>query len=354
MARGGRLLGPDRRPTAPWPSTRLKAEPFAILLVDLKMPGPDGLEVLRAARSLQPEAAVIIMTAYATVDTAVQAMKAGAYDYLVKPFEPEELSLMVQKIVAQRDLKAENVMLRETLKQQYRFRDLLLQEPQDAVAVRARAGRGAERLHHPDPRRERHRQGAARPRHPRREPARGRALHRRLVRRPDRDAPRERALRPREGRLHRRRPPHQGEVRAGRGRHPVPRRDRRHQPQAAARPPARARGPPLLPHRRQRAGLGGRAHHRLHQPRPQEGGRGPRVPRGPLLPPARHRHHAAAAAGAQGGHARSCATTSSAACARSSASPSTASPATRWTCSWPTTGPATCASSATCSSAARW
>ena len=51
-----------------------KAEQFAILLVDLKMPGPDGLEVLRAARSMQPEAAVIIMTAYATVDTAVQAM----------------------------------------------------------------------------------------------------------------------------------------------------------------------------------------------------------------------------------------------------------------------------------------
>jgi two-component system, NtrC family, response regulator AtoC len=108
---------------------RLKVEPFAILLVDLKMPGPDGLEVLRAARAAQPEAAVIIMTAYATVDTAVQAMKAGAYDYLVKPFEPEELSLMVQKIVAQRDLKAENVMLRESLKQQYRFRDLYSKNP---------------------------------------------------------------------------------------------------------------------------------------------------------------------------------------------------------------------------------
>jgi DNA-binding NtrC family response regulator len=108
---------------------RLKTEPFAILLVDLKMPGPDGLEVLRAARASQPEAAVIIMTAYATVDTAVQAMKSGAYDYLVKPFEPEELSLMVQKIVAQRELKAENVMLRESLKQQYRFRDLYSKNP---------------------------------------------------------------------------------------------------------------------------------------------------------------------------------------------------------------------------------
>jgi DNA-binding NtrC family response regulator len=108
---------------------RLKAEPFAILLVDLKMPGPDGLEVLRAARTLQPEAAVIIMTAYATVDTAVQAMKIGAYDYLVKPFEPEELSLMVEKIVAQRELQAENQLLRASLKQQYRFRDLISKNP---------------------------------------------------------------------------------------------------------------------------------------------------------------------------------------------------------------------------------
>jgi two-component system, NtrC family, response regulator AtoC len=108
---------------------RLKTEQLAILLVDLKMPGPDGLEVLRAARSMQPEAAVIIMTAYATVDTAVQAMKSGAYDYLVKPFEPEELSLMVQKIVAQRELQAENTMLREALKQQYRFRDLYSKNP---------------------------------------------------------------------------------------------------------------------------------------------------------------------------------------------------------------------------------
>jgi two-component system, NtrC family, response regulator AtoC len=108
---------------------RLKAGKFAILLVDLKMPGPDGLEVLRAARTMQPEAAVIIMTAYATVDTAVQAMKAGAYDYLVKPFEPEELSLMVQKIVAQRELQAENSILREALKQQYRFRDLYSKNP---------------------------------------------------------------------------------------------------------------------------------------------------------------------------------------------------------------------------------
>jgi len=69
------------------------------------------------------------MTAYATVDTAVAAMKAGAYDYLVKPFDPEELSIMMQKIVSQQLIVRENVVLRQALKQEYRFRDLLSKSP---------------------------------------------------------------------------------------------------------------------------------------------------------------------------------------------------------------------------------
>ena len=99
---------------------RIRGERWSILLVDLKMPGIDGLQVLEQARTLQPEAASVIMTAYATVDTAVEAMKLGAYDYLVKPFDPEELSLMIQKIVAQQALVRENVLLRKVLAR-YRF-----------------------------------------------------------------------------------------------------------------------------------------------------------------------------------------------------------------------------------------
>jgi DNA-binding NtrC family response regulator len=69
------------------------------------------------------------MTAYATVDTAVQAMKQGAYDYLVKPFEPEELSLMVGKLTKNQTLRRENVLLRKALKRQFEFKDMVSKSP---------------------------------------------------------------------------------------------------------------------------------------------------------------------------------------------------------------------------------
>jgi DNA-binding NtrC family response regulator len=108
---------------------RIKAEPWSILIADLKMPGMDGLQVLEEAKKIMPDLAVVIMTAYATVDTAVSAMKLGAYDYLVKPFDPEELSLMMQKIVSQQALVRENLVLRQALKMEYRFRDFLSKSP---------------------------------------------------------------------------------------------------------------------------------------------------------------------------------------------------------------------------------
>jgi DNA-binding NtrC family response regulator len=116
-------------PDGPSALAKLKAERWSILIVDLKMPGMDGLQVLEESKKLQPELAVVIMTAYATVDTAVAAMKAGAYDYLVKPFDPEELSIMMAKIVSQQSLVRENTVLRQALKQEYRFRDLLSKSP---------------------------------------------------------------------------------------------------------------------------------------------------------------------------------------------------------------------------------
>jgi DNA-binding NtrC family response regulator len=103
----------------------LRAGRAAIVLLDLKMPGMDGLQVLEEARRLRPETVFVLMTAYATVDTAVAAMKLGAYDYLVKPFDPEELSVLVQRIVSQQALVQENESLRRALKLEYGFHDMV-------------------------------------------------------------------------------------------------------------------------------------------------------------------------------------------------------------------------------------
>ncbi|MGV8038707.1 MAG: sigma-54-dependent transcriptional regulator [Thermoanaerobaculaceae bacterium] len=86
-----------------------------ILLVDIKMPGMDGLELQRRARELAPDCTIIIMTAYASVETAVQALKEGAYDYIVKPFDPEQVSRLVAKAAERYTLLAENRALRERL-----------------------------------------------------------------------------------------------------------------------------------------------------------------------------------------------------------------------------------------------
>lgn len=104
---------------------KVRNERWDVLLVDLKMPGMDGIEVLDKVKKTNKEIPVIIMTAYATVDSAVEAMKKGAYDYIVKPFNPEEIGLAIRKIIAYQDLLKENIYLRQELEKKYEFKDII-------------------------------------------------------------------------------------------------------------------------------------------------------------------------------------------------------------------------------------
>ena len=88
--------------------------PYTIYFVDLKMPkGPDGIETMMALRKIHPDASVIIITAYATVDTAITAMKEGAEEYIVKPVNPKEISMLVERIIKIKNLQRENVILKQ-------------------------------------------------------------------------------------------------------------------------------------------------------------------------------------------------------------------------------------------------
>ena len=79
--------------------TKLKEKEFGLILLDIRMPGMDGMEVLRRVREIRPDIRVIIITAYGTVESAVEAMKLGAVDFLQKPFDPEEIRELVSRVM---------------------------------------------------------------------------------------------------------------------------------------------------------------------------------------------------------------------------------------------------------------
>ncbi|HEU4364782.1 MAG TPA: sigma-54 dependent transcriptional regulator [Candidatus Krumholzibacteria bacterium] len=88
---------------------------YDLAFLDIKMPGVDGLDLQARLAAVKPDMTVIIMTAYASVETAVKALKAGAYDYISKPFDPEELSLLVRRAGEHRSIRSENIRLKERL-----------------------------------------------------------------------------------------------------------------------------------------------------------------------------------------------------------------------------------------------
>jgi DNA-binding NtrC family response regulator len=116
----------DTAPSGREAVEKARARDYAIYFVDLKMPGGmDGIETMMQIRRLHPDASIIIITAYATVDTAITAMKEGAQEYIVKPCNPEEISLLVNRIIRVKNLQRENTILRKKLARQYSFHDVI-------------------------------------------------------------------------------------------------------------------------------------------------------------------------------------------------------------------------------------
>jgi len=95
---------------------RLKEKSYELVILDLKMPGLNGLEVLKKIKEDDPEVVVIVITGHATIESAVDAMKNGAFDFIPKPFTPESLRLIVKRALTTRELTLENVLLRNELK----------------------------------------------------------------------------------------------------------------------------------------------------------------------------------------------------------------------------------------------
>lgn len=102
---------------------------FDILLVDIKMEGMTGLEVLKQVKEDDPDVDIVMITAYGSISTAIEAMKNGAYDYLLKPFNPEELGILIEKIIDHQAKERENIFLREQFKERTRFESMIGQSP---------------------------------------------------------------------------------------------------------------------------------------------------------------------------------------------------------------------------------
>jgi DNA-binding NtrC family response regulator len=109
---------------------KLQAGTWNIMLVDIKMPGMDGIELLQRVRQTNKEVIVIVITAFATVDTAVRALKEGAYDYITKPIDPDYLDHMVDKALQQQHLLRENQKLKDTVSELAPRGDIIGESPE--------------------------------------------------------------------------------------------------------------------------------------------------------------------------------------------------------------------------------
>src|SRR5579864_5897898 len=108
----------------------LETQSCDAVLLDLRLPGAGGLDALRRIKERRPEAVVIVVTGYGTVQSAVQAMKHGAYDYVTKPFSVDELKLLLERVASHLKLKSENRLLREKVKSKQGFGGIVGRAPE--------------------------------------------------------------------------------------------------------------------------------------------------------------------------------------------------------------------------------
>ncbi len=104
---------------------KIGAEDFDQILCDIRMPGMDGLDFLKEVQKKEIDASVIMMSAYGSIDTAIEAMKLGAYDYISKPFKPDEIILTLRKAEERERLRKENEFLRKEIKKEYSFENIV-------------------------------------------------------------------------------------------------------------------------------------------------------------------------------------------------------------------------------------
>ena len=104
---------------------KLEGENCSLVLLDLKMPGLNGIEILRKIKEYDPNLPVIMMSAYGSIAEAVEAMKLGALDYLIKPFDIEELKIIVKRAIKQYELKVENIYYREEEEKRFNFEEII-------------------------------------------------------------------------------------------------------------------------------------------------------------------------------------------------------------------------------------
>ncbi|BBO82211.1 Fis family transcriptional regulator [Desulfosarcina ovata subsp. sediminis] len=104
---------------------KLTAARFDIMLVDIKMEGMSGLDLLKIVNDRDLDTAVVMITAYGSISTAIEAMKRGAVEYLLKPFDPEEIGLLIEKIISRQEQERENAYLRDEVKQRTRFESMI-------------------------------------------------------------------------------------------------------------------------------------------------------------------------------------------------------------------------------------